>query len=76
VSARTALHIARGELDLKRPFVVESILGSCFTGEGVERTTFGAYEAIVPKVTGMAYITGINKLLIDPTDPHRNGFIL
>ncbi len=76
VSARTALHIARGELDLGQPFVVESILGSCFTGEGVERTTFGGYEAIVPKVTGMAHITGINKLLIDPTDPLRNGFIL
>lgn len=76
VSARAALHFAKGEIGLNEPFVVESILGTTFTGEVVATTTFGPYEAVVPKVTGTAHITGINQMLIDPNDPLRNGFIL
>jgi proline racemase len=34
------------------------------------------YAAIIPEVTGSAHIMGINQLLIDPDDPHRNGFLL
>ena len=76
VSARTALHYARGELEVNQPFTVESILGTCFTGEAVEKTSFGSYEAIIPKITGSANICGINKLVIDPEDPLKDGFIL
>jgi proline racemase len=76
VSARAALHYARGEISLNEPFTVESILGTCFTGEVVETTNFGAYEAVIPKVTGRAYMSGRNELWIDPADPLRNGFIL
>lgn len=76
VSARAALHYARGELTAGRPFVVESILGTCFTGEVVKETRFGPYDAVVPKVTGSAHICGQNTLLIDPEDPLCHGFIL
>ena len=76
VSARAALHFARGEIQRNEPFVVESILDTCFTGEVVEVTTFGNYNAVIPKVTGSAYISGRNELLIDPADPLRNGFML
>lgn len=76
VSARAALHFARGEIRLNEPFVVESILGTCFTGEVVETTTFGPYAAVIPQVTGTAHICGINELLIDPTDALRHGFML
>jgi trans-L-3-hydroxyproline dehydratase len=76
VSARAALHFARNELALNEPFVVESILGTTFTGEVVETTRFGPYDAVVPQVTGQAHITGQNELLIDPQDPLQNGFIL
>ncbi len=76
VSARAAIHISKGDLAINEPFVVESILGSCFTGEAVEKTTFGPYDAVIPKVTGSAHICGINKLIIDPDDPLRHGFIL
>jgi len=77
VSARAALHYARGELTAGEPFVVESILGTCFTGRVVETTTFGPYyEAVVPEVTGSAHICGRNELLIDPEDPLRYGFML
>ncbi|MBX3059629.1 MAG: proline racemase family protein [Anaerolineae bacterium] len=76
VSARAALHFARGELGLRQPFVVESILGTTFTGEVVEVTVFGGYTAVIPQVTGTAHICGRNELLIDPADPLRDGFIL
>lgn len=76
VSARVALHYARHEIKMNEPIVIESILGTCFTGEAVETTRFGPYKAVIPKVTGTAHITGRNELLIDPSDPLRQGFIL
>lgn len=76
VSARAAIHHARGELQIYEPFIVESILGTSFTGEIVQTTKFGQYEAVIPKVTGAAHITGRNEWLIDPEDPLRDGFIL
>lgn len=76
VSARAALHFAKGEIGLHEPFMVESIIGSCFTGEVVGQTEFCGREAIIPQVTGTAHIVGINQLLIDPTDPLATGFIL
>ncbi len=76
VSARAAIHHARGELQINEPFIVESILGTSFTGEIVQTTKFGQYEAVIPKVTGAAHITGRNEWLIDPEDPLRDGFIL
>ncbi|MFC2054996.1 proline racemase family protein [Chloroflexota bacterium] len=76
LSGRAAIHYARGELDAGEPFVVESILGTCFTGEIIEITKFGPYEAVIPKITGTAHICGRSELLIDPDDPLRDGFIL
>ena len=76
VSGRAALHHARGEIGIGEPFVVESILGTTFTGEVAEVTTFGAYQAVIPRVTGTAHVIGRNELLIDPRDPLRDGFLL
>jgi trans-L-3-hydroxyproline dehydratase len=76
VSARAALHHARGELEPGEPFVVESILGTTFTGEVVETTDFGPHRAVVPRISGTSYITGRNELLLDPSDPLRGGFLL
>jgi trans-L-3-hydroxyproline dehydratase len=76
VSGRAAIHFARGELGKGRPFVVESILGTCFSGRIAEVTPFGPYEAVIPEVSGSAHIIGRNEFLIDPSDPLRHGFIL
>lgn len=76
VSARAALHFARGEIGLNEPFVVESILGTTFTGSVVETTTFGPYPAVIPQVEGMAYICGRNQILINPNDPLQHGFLI
>lgn len=76
VSARAALHFARGEIGMNQPFMVESILGTCFTGQVLRETSFGNYPAVIPQVTGAAHICGRTELLIDPADPLRNGFLL
>jgi proline racemase len=76
MSGRAAIHYARGELNVGEPFVVESILGTCFTGKIVERTQFGPYQAVIPKISGTAHICGRSELLIDPGDPLSEGFIL
>jgi trans-L-3-hydroxyproline dehydratase len=76
VSGRLAIRRARGEIDVDEPMVVESIIGSRFTGRIVETTTLGPYPAIIPEVRGTAHITGRHEFLIDPSDPLRHGFIL
>jgi trans-L-3-hydroxyproline dehydratase len=76
VSARAALHYARGEISIGERFTVESILGTCFTGEVVEATTFGPHAAVIPRVSGMAYMTGRSEWVIDAADPLRSGFML
>jgi trans-L-3-hydroxyproline dehydratase len=76
VSARLAIHHTRGELAVDQPIVVESIIGTRFSGRIVEKTRFGPYQAVIPEVEGEAHITGRNEWLIDPADPLRDGFIL
>jgi trans-L-3-hydroxyproline dehydratase len=76
VSARAALSFAKGELGVGEPFTVESILGTTFTTSVEEVTTFGPYDAVIPRVRGTSHITGRNEILIDPTDPLKDGFIL
>lgn len=76
VSARAALHFARGEISLNQPFVVESILGTCFTGEVTKTMSYGPYDAVIPRITGEAHICGVNRMIIDPDDPLRHGFML
>jgi trans-L-3-hydroxyproline dehydratase len=76
VSGRVALHHARGEIGLDDPIIIESIIGSRFSGRVVETTTFGPYAAVIPEVEGTAYITGKNEFVIEPNDPLKEGFIL
>ena len=76
VSARAAIHYARGELQLNEKITIESIVGSVMTVSAVEATRFGPYEAIIPEVSGTASITGRNEFYFDPDDPFREGFVL
>ena len=75
VSARAALHFAKGELELNEGVTIESILGSTMSVEVVEVTKFGPYDAVIPEVSGTASIIGRNEFYFDPADPLRNGFI-
>ena len=75
VSARAALHYAKGELRVNEPIVIESILGSTMTVEVTELTKFAPYNAVVPRVSGTASFVSRNEFYFDPEDPFRNGFI-
>jgi proline racemase len=76
VSARAALHYARGTLRLNEKITIESILGSTMTAQAVEATKFGPYDAVIPEVGGTASIIGRNEFYFDPEDPFKEGFIL
>ena len=76
VSARAALHFAKGELSLNERITIESIIGSTMSVKVVEVTRFGDYDAVTPEVSGTASIVGRNEFYFDPEDPLRNGFIL
>ena len=76
VSGRVALEYAKGRSALGDSFVIESLIGTRFTGRVVRETNFGAYNAVIPEVEGSATITGRHEFLIAPDDPLKNGFIL
>jgi proline racemase len=78
--AEVALQYARGQLDLREPFVAESIIGTRFTGQVIAETQVGSgsevFPAVIPKVTGSAYITGFHQFVLDGEDPFPEGFRL
>ena len=78
VSARLALHHARGEITDEQEIIIESILGSAstFSGKVVGRAKVGKFDAIVPEVSGKAYITGQHSFIINEQDELGRGFLL
>lgn len=74
-SARMAELHARGELALNTPFVNESFIGTEFTGRLIAETTVGSHPAVIPTITGRAWITGMGQYLLDENDPFPEGFI-
>jgi len=78
ISARLALHHAKGQIERGQSIAVESILGarSVFAGRVVDVTTVGPYQAVVPEVSGRAFITGRHEFIIHPDDELGKGFSL
>ena len=72
--AKMATLHAKGKLPLNKPFRHEGILGTVFTGELLEETTIDKKPAVVPTISGQAWITGYNTLVVDATDPFPTGF--
>jgi len=72
--AKMATLHARGALALGEPFRHEGILGTVFTGRLVEETSVGGYRAVVPELSGAAWITGFAQYVLDPQDPFPEGF--
>ena len=73
-SARMAVLHATGRLRIDEDFRHEGILGTVFTGRLLEETTIGDRAAVVPQITGSAWITGIADYVVDPSDPFPEGF--
>ncbi len=75
VSARAALHFAKGELAQNQRITIESILSSTMSVSVVDTTKFGPHDAVIPEVSGTSSIIGRNEFYFDPEDPFRAGFI-
>ena len=71
VSARLAVLHARGRAGVGDQLLMRSVIGSQFRGRIVEATSDGA---IVPEISGRAWITGVSHHLVDPTDPWPTGY--
>lgn len=74
-SARMAELWARGELALDTDFVNESFIGSRFVGRLVAETDVAGVPAVVPTITGRAWVTGTANYVLDPSDPFPTGFV-
>ena len=72
--ARMADLYSKGELGLGERFVHESVVNTLFHGELIRETRVGDFSAVVPRVGASAYITGMNKWVLDPRDPLKYGF--
>jgi len=75
-SARMAQLHARGELPLDTDFINESFIGTTFTGRLIEETTVGDVTAVIPTITGRAWVTGTAQYFLAPDDPFPAGFLL
>ena len=72
--AKMAVLYAKSELQLNQDFRHEGLLGTIFTGRLIRETTIGSYKAVVPTLSGQAWITGFNTYVLDPADPFPEGF--
>jgi proline racemase len=75
-SARLAVLAARGLIGDGEELVNESVIDTRFVGRIVGRTHVGDVEAIVPAISGRAWITGTHQFVLDPDDPFPEGFRL
>jgi proline racemase len=74
--ARLALFHHRGLMGVGSTFVSQGLLGLSFTARIAGETEVEGQRAILPEITGSAYLTGFSQLLFDPEDPVRTGYLL
>jgi proline racemase len=75
-AGRVAQLYAKGRLQAGDSLTNESIIGTTFTGKVLTETTVADIPAVIPEVSGSAFITGFNQWVIDPDDPVAGGFFL
>jgi proline racemase len=76
LSARMAALHARGLLRVGDRMRHASVIGSTFEGRVVREASVGARPGIVPAIRGSAWITGFTQLVVDPTDPFPEGYVM
>lgn len=74
--ARMAALHARGELQVGETFVHQSLIGTEFVGRLRGTTQLGDTPAVLPTITGPAWITAFHQYVLDPTDPFPEGYRL
>lgn len=75
-AAKVSTLYAKGLLKLGEEFVHESVIGTIFRCRAIAETQVGPYKAIIPEITGRAWITQINHIIINEEDPLKYGFLI
>ena len=75
-AARLAALHARGRIGVGRRIVQESTIGSRFEAEIVRTAEVGGRPAVVPRITGRAWIFALHQFGVDPSDPYPEGYTL
>ena len=76
LSARLAVLYAQGSIGVGETMTHASVIGSTFDGRIVREVDVAGRPAIVPAIRGTAWITGVTQVLVDPTDPFPEGYLL
>ena len=76
LSARIAALHARGSMHVGDSMTHASVIGSTFEGRIVREIPIGGRAGVVPAIRGSAWITGVTRVLVDPTDPFPEGYLL
>jgi trans-L-3-hydroxyproline dehydratase len=72
-SARMAVLHAKGLMRVGDRYTAHSIIGSTFRCHIAAETMLEGRPAVIPVISGQAWITGIHQHMLDPTDPYPNG---
>jgi len=72
--AEIATRYSKGLIGIGEEMIFESIIGTHFRGRAVAETMVGNFKAVIPEVTGRAFITGLHHFIIDDEDPLKEGF--
>ncbi|MFJ2366113.1 proline racemase family protein [Pseudomonas sp. NPDC087697] len=75
-SARMAVLHAKGQLAVGEVFIGRSIIGSEFHCRIDSTTEIAGRPAIIPCLSGRAWITGTHQHMLDPSDPWPGGYRL
>jgi proline racemase len=73
-SARLAVLKKRGLIKVGDPYIGESVIGSRFHCRLESLTRVGDMEAVIPSISGRAWITGSHQHMLDPGDPWPGGY--
>ncbi|MCB2130083.1 MAG: proline racemase family protein [Rhodobacteraceae bacterium] len=76
VSARMAVLQAKGIMTTGQTLLARSIIDSAFTGRIAGLTEVAGRPAIIPEISGRAWITGTHQHMLDPSDPWPGGYRL
>ncbi|WP_229775441.1 proline racemase family protein [Anaerosalibacter bizertensis] len=71
---RVALHYSKGEMNKEDILINNSVIDTTMKAKIIEDTKVGEYDAVITEVSGTAYISGFNQLVLDPEDPLPEGF--
>ncbi len=75
-SAHLAIEHARGRLAMGETRISRSVTGGVFSAEVIGETTVGGRPAVLPRITGQAWVFGRQQLRMSPDDPFAAGFML